>query len=265
MQKLSRDIDSYKTNTPAVVLGREMKRLDPTIELKAGEIMRYVLIDWSRANHNLRKRANIKRADQVMDPMDAMLNDVPLDLDRYKAMIEDQLYRLLHYPLRRVLIERSDRDPTVQYPNLTIGVDSKTNNLIRAAVLNKVYENERQLLKPISAPIGDNEHKSAQSILKYVTRHVCPGCNKSSATPLCAQCRAKPCGQLRTELENEWSIADAKALKLWAQCDKCMMGNKEDALQCRNVSCDYRGDRHLLDKNAQKMQARVTHLNELDW
>lgn len=280
MQKLSRDIDSYKTNTPAVVLGREMKRLDPSIELKAGEIMRYVMIDWSRANHDLRKRAKIKRADQVMEPMDAMLNDVPLDLNLYKTMIETQLYRLLHYPLRRILVEGiskrqksrttsistdNNATTTTSYPNLSIGKDVKVNKQIRAAVLNQVYASKRQLLNPVSAPVGDNEHKSTNSILKYVTRHICPGCNKSSATAMCATCRAKPCDQVRTELENQWSDIDGQSMKLWSKCDTCMMGNKEDAQHCRNVSCEYRGDRHLVDNQLQKTKSRLDQLNQYDW
>ena len=108
-QKLSKDPKKYKTKTPAVALAERRMELDPTDVVSAGEFMKYVLCDYSRLHHDINKHH--KRKDQVVDPAEAMVRDVPLDLKNYKTLADNQLYRLFHYPLRAFLCKQSELLP----------------------------------------------------------------------------------------------------------------------------------------------------------
>lgn len=99
VQKLSKNPKDYTGNPPAVVLARKRMEKDPTDIIEAGAIMHSVLIDWQRVNHSINK--NVKRSDQVVEPLEAMLEDLPLDIPAYKKMVENLLFRMLHYVLIR--------------------------------------------------------------------------------------------------------------------------------------------------------------------
>lgn len=209
--------------------------------------MKYVLCDYARLNHDINKHH--KRADQVLDPAEAMMRDVPLDLKSYKKLADNQLYRLFHYPLRALLCNPEDKlnyDPL--YPNLDFG--PATNETICEGFKRYFYK-DMDLSNLSRLPVTIEEVEDRRSIVSHFKPTYCSACWRTfkqteaqrqyQTRPLCDKCEP----QLRAisaQLKQELKKVDEKQDLVWKQCVKCMdLCDKHYAQQLEMMRLSRRG------------------------
>ena len=267
VQKLSKKPEDYTTNPPAVVVAKARMLKDKTDKIDAGEIVKYVLVDYNLVNRTIKK--SVKRSEQAMDPWDVMMEDIPIDIQSYKEKLEAQFFRLLHYPIRRLLEGDDFKEERramgiegYQYPKLEF---SKENDpIIKKAVMGFIYRNNSNyatdiIIKP---KISAKEQEDKRSILSFTSNQYCVGCCKlvravaQRGPPVCNNCKPH-IDELRNKLVAERSSLADTSTEIWKKCKSCTQGSIEDAEHCTNMSCNTRGERHLVTKKMMNTGERL--------
>ena len=266
-QKLSKDPADYGTKPPAVQLALNRMAKDKTDVVKAGEFISYILCDFGRMNHDRKK--NYKRSEQVMAPLEVMSKEMPIDLSIYKELTDNQLYRIFHYPLRLFLCNPALATYEPNYPNIEFSKDNDP--LIQVAFQRYFYRGVDLSALTKTAVTYQEVQSDKGSIAFHFKPAICPACDSmfKQTVPgqrVCLQCKdheTDKLGDRRKELLVSIREVSKPAAKCWQTCSDCVNGDLVEAQKCVSTSCINRGERHLADRNLDKLNARLIDLEDI--
>jgi DNA polymerase delta subunit 1 len=226
---------NYKGRQPHVELARRLAARDPASAPALGSRVSYVVLETGSAG----KKSDL--SDKVEDPLFALENDLPIDMQWY---IEHQMKKPLTALFSLVL-----PNPNTLFSTINSGVD-----IVR---------------KPAAMV-----HSMMRGFVQAQPRCVGCGCALSAgdAKRLCKTCA--PRRESIVEPRRQQLVAtEAQQKKLWQQCTACVgssasqvvdLEDAADSLRlaklCRNMDCHTLFERHQADRAFDRLAAELRDL-----